>query len=64
MNTLYNFILGRKNSSTLYVTGDAADEPASDEVVDENGFVMVNFGDRQQERCIQVYLIPLFSFSQ
>ena len=66
MNTLYNFVLGRKNSSTFYANGDDADEAASDdadEVVDENGFVIVNSEERQRERSTQVFFItPLFYF--
>ena len=68
MNTLYNFVLGRKNSSTANGDrdGDDADEAASDdadEVVDENGFVIVNSEERQRERSTQVFFItPLFYF--
>ena len=65
MNALYNYILGRKNSSTSYVTDDGVSivsDAVVNEVVDENGFVMVKSEDRQQTRCTQVFPIQLFSF--
>ena len=60
MGTWFNFLLGRKNSSTTYVNygGDASS--GVDEVVDENGFVIVKSEDRQQQRCTQVLSTPFF----
>ena len=37
MNALYNYIIGRKNSSTSYVTDDGVSDAIVNEVVDENG---------------------------
>ena len=54
INTFLNFIYGKKNSSTFYADNNV-DREANDEVVDENGFVMIDFGDRGQSRCIQVF---------
>ena len=62
MNALYNYIIGRKNSSTSYVTDDGVSDAIVNEVVDENGFVMVKSEDRQQTRCTQVFPIQLLSF--
>ena len=64
MSTWYNFLLGRKNSSTSYVhyddDGTHGSSAVVDEVVDENGFVMVKSEDRKQQRCTQVLSIPFF----
>ena len=50
MNALYNLFLGRKISSTVFGNDDDADDARNDEVLDENGFVMV----KSDGNCIQV----------
>jgi hypothetical protein len=63
INTLYNFFYGEKNSKTStshdLAHGDDVDEAASDEIVDENGFVMIDIGDKERQRCIQVFKLIL-----
>ena len=59
INTLYNFFYGKKNSKTSTSHDDDVDEAASDEIVDENGFVMIDIGDKERQKCIQVFKLIL-----
>lgn len=61
MNTLYNLVIGKKNPSIFYANGGpSANEISCNEVVDENGFVMVTTQDTQQgtaKHNRQVYFV-------